>query len=74
MLISLNVNNQAMTGIFYILLAVFFFSLSGVMVKRISLTINPVATTFGALTFSTPMFLTHVVNFWWLIKLRTVAT
>lgn len=54
---SLNVNNQAITGIFYILLAVFFFSLSGVMVKRISLTINPVATTFGALTFSTPMFL-----------------
>lgn len=59
---SLNLQGQAVYGIAYILLAVFFFSLSGVMVKRITLTINPVATTFGALTFSTPLF--FIV--WWL--------
>lgn len=44
-------------GIMFISLAVFFFSLSGVLVKSISLTIHPLATTVGALSMSTPMFL-----------------
>ncbi|GHG01076.1 DMT family transporter [Thalassotalea marina] len=48
---------DAYIGIIFVLIAVFFFSLSGVMVKTINIKINPVATTVGALTFSTPLFL-----------------
>jgi drug/metabolite transporter (DMT)-like permease len=44
-------------GIVYIFLAVFFFSLSGVLVKSVRIAIHPLATTVGALTFATPMFL-----------------
>ncbi|GAW96424.1 MULTISPECIES: DMT family transporter [Colwellia] len=44
-------------GIIFILLAVFFFSLSGVLVKSVSIAIHPLATTVGALTLATPMFL-----------------
>lgn len=43
-------------GVVLILLAVFFFSLSGVLVKSVSLSIHPLATTVGALSFATPMF------------------
>lgn len=50
-----NSNNQI--GIVYILLAVFFFSLSGVLVKSIKLSIHPVATTVGSLTVSLPLFI-----------------
>ena len=35
----------------------FFFSLSGVLVKSVSIAIHPLATTVGALTVATPMFL-----------------
>ena len=44
-------------GVIFILLAVFFFSLSGVLVKSVSIAIHPLATTVGALTVATPMFL-----------------
>jgi drug/metabolite transporter (DMT)-like permease len=44
-------------GIVFILLAVFFFSLSGVLVKSVPLAIHPLATTVGSLSFATPMFL-----------------
>ncbi|KGJ93844.1 DMT family transporter [Colwellia psychrerythraea] len=44
-------------GVVFILLAVFFFSLSGVLVKSVSIAIHPLATTVGSLTVATPMFL-----------------
>lgn len=44
-------------GIALILAGVFFFSLSGVMVKSVEIAINPLATTVGALIFCTPLFL-----------------
>ncbi|MEI6894190.1 MAG: DMT family transporter [Colwellia sp.] len=54
---NLNLANDGIYGIIFILIAVFFFSLSGVLVKSISLAIHPLATTVGALTVATPMFL-----------------
>lgn len=51
----------------YVLIAVFLFSLSGVLVKSVSLAIHPMATTVGALTLSLPLF---VMN--WLILDGTV--
>ncbi len=47
---------NSVIGLIYILLAVLFFSLSGVMVKSVNIAINPIATTVGALLVSTPMF------------------
>jgi len=49
-------------GVIFILLAVFFFSLSGVLVKSVKLAIHPLATTVGALSVATPLFL-----FSWLV-------
>lgn len=43
-------------GLVFVFLAVFFFSLSGVLVKSISLAIHPLATTIGALSVATPLF------------------
>ena len=48
--------NQSPLGIIYILIAVFFFSLSGVLVKSVKLVINPMATTVGSLLVSLPFF------------------
>ncbi|BBN80901.1 membrane protein [Pseudoalteromonas sp. A25] len=48
--------NLAPIGLGYVLLAVCCFSLSGVLIKRIKVAIHPMATTFGALLFVTPMF------------------
>ena len=39
------------------MIAVFLFSLSGVLVKSVSLAIHPMATTVGALTVSLPLFI-----------------
>jgi drug/metabolite transporter (DMT)-like permease len=39
-----------------ILMAVFFFSLSGVLVKTVHLAIHPMATTVGSLSVSVPLF------------------
>ena len=52
--LSLDSSNQL--GLLYILIAVIFFSLSGVLVKSVKININPVATTVGSLAFSLPMF------------------
>ncbi|ALO41393.1 DMT family transporter [Pseudoalteromonas phenolica] len=43
-------------GIIYVLMAVTSFSLSGVMIKTVPITIHPMATTLGALAFVTPIF------------------
>ncbi|WP_440874010.1 DMT family transporter [Thalassotalea sp. PLHSN55] len=43
-------------GLLLILGAVFFFSLSGVLVKSVAISIHPVATTVGALLVSLPLF------------------
>tara|TARA_B110000091_G_scaffold202860_1_gene235766 strand:- start:1387 stop:1929 length:543 start_codon:yes stop_codon:yes gene_type:complete len=52
--LSLDSSNQL--GLLYILIAVIFFSLSGVLVKSVKININPVATTVGSLALSLPMF------------------
>ncbi len=48
--------NLEWQGVVLILLAVFFFCLSAVLVKGVALTINPIATTVGALFYSIPAF------------------
>ncbi|GLX80009.1 membrane protein [Thalassotalea insulae] len=53
---KISADTNGILGIIFILLAVFFFSLSGVLVKSVDITINPIATTVGALLASTPMF------------------
>jgi len=54
---NINIENSRYIGYIYILFAVFFFSLSGVLVKSVSLAIHPLATTVGSLSFSLPLFL-----------------
>ena len=54
---NFTLKDGAVFGLLYILFAVFLFSLSGVLVKSISLNINPLATTVGALTVSLPFFI-----------------
>ncbi|HCM47010.1 MAG TPA: EamA family transporter [Colwellia sp.] len=54
---NFNLADDNIYGVIFILLAVFFFSLSGVLVKSVSLAIHPLATTVGALTVATPLFL-----------------
>lgn len=54
---KLSLNGDSIYGLFFILIAVFLFSLSGVLVKSISLAIHPLATTVGALTVSLPFFI-----------------
>lgn len=49
-------NQENWLGILYILSAVFFFSLSGVLVKGVKIEINPLATTVGALLLTIPFF------------------
>ncbi len=53
---SLSLDNNSQLGLLYILMAVILFSLSGVLVKSVKISINPVATTVGSLTMSLPMF------------------
>jgi drug/metabolite transporter (DMT)-like permease len=50
-------------GLVYVFLAVCSFSLSGVMIKRVPIIVHPMATTFGALVFVTPM----LAVVWWLM-------
>lgn len=54
---SFSLTGDSMYGLVYVLIAVFLFSLSGVLVKSISLAIHPMATTVGALTVSLPFFI-----------------
>ena len=53
---NLSLDNGSAIGIMLVLTSVFFFSLSGVMVKSIDINIHPMATTIGALLFATPLF------------------
>jgi len=55
--------NSEWIGIGFVLLAMFFFSLSAVLVKSVSINIHPFATTLGALYFSIPLFFLS----WWLL-------
>ena len=48
---------DAYIGVISVLIAVSFFSLSGVLVKSVEVTINPMATTVGTLLFSIPLFI-----------------
>ena len=48
--------SDATIGIVFILLAMFFFSLSAVLVKSVTINIHPIATTLGALYVSVPLF------------------
>ena len=59
---NFSLDGDSIYGLVYILIAVFLFSLSGVLVKSISLAIHPMATTVGALTVALPLF---VIN--WLL-------
>ncbi|MCL1125464.1 DMT family transporter [Shewanella surugensis] len=52
----LSLSSDSGIGLALILTAMFLFSLSGVLVKRLAINIHPVATTVGALLFSTPQF------------------
>jgi drug/metabolite transporter (DMT)-like permease len=54
---NFTLTDDGIYGVIFIFLAVFFFSLSGVLVKSVSLAIHPLATTVGALSVATPMFL-----------------
>jgi len=59
---NLSLNTDSIYGFVFVLIAVFLFSLSSVLVKSVSLAIHPMATTVGALTLSIPLFLIN-----WLI-------
>lgn len=56
---KLSLEGDSIYGLFFILTAVFLFSLSGVLVKSISLAIHPLATTVGALIVSLPLFVAN---------------
>jgi len=60
---NLSLSGNSIYGLIFILIAVFLFSLSGVLVKSVSLAIHPMATTVGALTLALPLF---IIN-WWLL-------
>lgn len=53
---KLSLNSDSWIGLVLILCAVVLFSLSGVLIKTVKLTIHPIASTVGALLFSTPLF------------------
>ena len=53
---SLSLADQSPLGLILILFAVFFFSLSAVLVKSVKVAIHPMATTVGALLVSLPFF------------------
>ena len=54
---NFSLNGNSIYGLMYVLIAVFLFSLSGVLVKSVSLAIHPMATTVGALSLSLPLFI-----------------
>lgn len=64
---SFSLTGDSIYGLIYVLIAVFLFSLSGVLVKSISLAIHPMATTVGSLSVSLPFF---IIN--WLLMDGTV--
>lgn len=54
---KISLKDDAYIGIIAVLIAVSFFSVSGVLVKSIDVAINPMATTVGSLLFSLPLFM-----------------
>lgn len=66
---NFSLNGDSIYGLIYVLIAVFLFSLSGVLVKSVSLAIHPMATTVGALSLSLPLF---IIN--WLLLDGSVDT
>lgn len=56
---NLSLKGDSIYGLIFILTAVFLFSLSGVLVKSISLAIHPLSTTVGALIVSLPLFIVN---------------
>lgn len=53
---SLSIKDGAATGITFVLLGMFLFSLSAVLVKSIRLSIHPLATTLGSVYLSIPLY------------------
>jgi drug/metabolite transporter (DMT)-like permease len=53
---KISLADDAYIGIIAVLMAVSFFSVSGVLVKSVEVAINPMATTVGSLLFSLPLF------------------
>lgn len=53
---SVSLDGSSLPGVIYILIAVFFFSLSSVLVKSVDIKINAISTTVGALLLSLPLF------------------
>ncbi|WOT05827.1 DMT family transporter [Shewanella youngdeokensis] len=53
---KLAIASDSWMGLVLVLTAVCLFSLSGVLVKRVNINIHPLASTVGALLYSTPMF------------------
>jgi len=66
---NFSLSGDSIYGFIFVLIAVFLFSLSGVLVKSVSLAIHPMATTVGALTVSLPLF---IIN--WLLLDGTLET
>ena len=66
---NFSLSGDSIYGLVYILIAVFLFSLSGVLVKSVSLAIHPMATTVGALTLALPLF---IIN--WLLLDGSIDT
>ncbi len=54
---NFSLNSDSIYGLAFVLIAVFLFSLSSVLVKSVSLSIHPLATTVGALTIALPLFI-----------------
>ena len=53
---KLSLASDSWIGLVLILCAVLLFSLSGVLIKTVNIAIHPIASTVGALLFSTPLF------------------
>lgn len=53
---TISLKGDMVLGLVYIAFAVFFFSISGVLVKSVQVAMHPMATTVGALAVSIPLF------------------
>lgn len=53
---KISLTSDSWIGLALVLTAVFLFSLSGVLIKTVKINIHPIASTVGALMFSTPIF------------------
>ncbi|NRD74115.1 DMT family transporter [Shewanella sp. VB17] len=54
---KISLTSDSWIGLVLILTAMFLFSLSGVLIKTVKINIHPIASTVGALMFSTPIFI-----------------